>query len=70
MLKIALHQKLDHILNRLILESFEKDMLKWAKYLIKEKNKIADSEVISFLVDMAGDSIVHLNNEIHKICID
>jgi len=48
---------------------FEKDMLKWAKYLIKEKNKIADSEVISFLVDIAGDSIVHLNNEIHKICL-
>ena len=44
-------------------------MLKWAKYLIQEKNKIADSEVISFLVDIAGDSIVHLNNEITKICL-
>ena len=48
---------------------FEKDMLKWAKYLIKEKNKIVDSEVISFLVDIAGDFLVHLNNEIQKICL-
>ena len=48
---------------------FEKDMIKWAKYLIGEKNKTADPKVISHLIDMAGDSIVHLNNEINKICI-
>ena len=44
-------------------------MIKWAKYLIGEKNKTADPKVISYLIDMAGESIVHLNNEINKICI-
>tara|TARA_Y100000768_G_scaffold302965_1_gene236897 strand:+ start:425 stop:1402 length:978 start_codon:yes stop_codon:yes gene_type:complete len=48
---------------------FEKDMIKWAKYLISEKNKTADPKVILYLIDMAGESIVHLNNEINKICI-
>ncbi len=48
---------------------FEKDMVKWAKYLIKEKNKFADSKVLINLVDAAGQSIVHLNNEINKLCL-
>ena len=48
---------------------FEQDMVKWAKYLIKEKKKVADFRVISNLVDIAGESIVHLNNEINKICL-
>ena len=44
-------------------------MVKWAKYLIKEKNKSADSKVLLNLVDIAGQSIVHLNNEINKLCL-
>ena len=48
---------------------YEKDMIKWAKYLIKEKNKTTDSRVLSNLVDIAGQSIVHLNNEINKLCL-
>ncbi|MFL3007249.1 MAG: DNA polymerase III subunit delta [Candidatus Neomarinimicrobiota bacterium] len=48
---------------------FEKDMIRWATYLINEKNKTADSKVVSYLIDMAGESIVHLNNEINKICL-
>ena len=48
---------------------FEKDMVKWAKYLIKEKNKFADSKVLLNLVDTAGQSLVHLNNEINKLCL-
>ena len=48
---------------------FDKDMKKWAKYLINEQNKSADYRVISYLIDIAGDSLVHLNNEINKICI-
>ena len=48
---------------------FEKDMVKWAKYLIKEKNKTADSKVLLNLVDIAGQSIVQLNNEINKLCL-
>ena len=48
---------------------FEQDMVKWAKYLFKEKNKFADSKVLLNLVDIAGQSIVHLNNEINKLCL-
>ena len=48
---------------------FEQDMVKWAKYLIKERNKVADSRVILNLVDIAGESVVHLNNEINRICL-
>ena len=48
---------------------FDKDMQKWAKYLINEQNKSADFRVISYLIDIAGDSLVHLNNEINKICL-
>ena len=44
-------------------------MVKWAKYLIKERNKVADSRVILNLVDIAGESVVHLNNEINRICL-
>ena len=29
----------------------------------------ADSKAIAYLIDMAGESIVHLNNEIDKICL-
>lgn len=48
---------------------FEQDMVKWAKYLFKEKNKTVDSKVLLSLVDIAGQSIVHLNNEINKLCL-
>ena len=48
---------------------FEKDMVRWATYLINEKNKTADSKAVSYLIEMAGESIVHLNNEINKICL-
>ena len=30
---------------------FDKDMKKWAKYLINEQNKTADYLVISYLID-------------------
>ena len=48
---------------------FEQDMVKWARYLFKEKNKVADSKVLLNIVDIAGQSIVHLNNEINKLCL-
>ena len=68
--KTAFTSKIESFLEPIDTQSpFEKDMIKWAKYLIGEKNKKADSKVISYLIDMAGESIVHLNNEINKICI-
>ncbi len=48
---------------------FDKEMKKWAKYLINKNHKNADYRVISYLLDIAGDSLTHLNNEITKICL-
>ena len=68
--KTAFTSKIESFLEPIDTQSpFEKDMIKWAKYLFSKKNKTADPKVISYLIDMAGESIVHLNNEINKICI-
>ena len=68
--KTAFTVKMESFLEPIDTQSpFEKDMIKWAKYLINEKNKTADLKVVSYLIDMAGGSIVHLNNEINKICL-
>ena len=68
--KTAFTSKIESILEPIDTQSpFEKDMIKWAKYLFSKNNKTADPKVISFIIDMAGESIVHLNNEINKICI-
>ena len=68
--KTAFTQKIESFLEPIDTQSpFENDMIKWAKYLIKEKNKTVDSKAISYLIDIAGESIVHLNNEINKICL-
>ena len=68
--KTAFSSKIESFIEPVDTQSpFEKDMRKWAKYLINEKNKSADFKVISYLIDMAGESIVHLNNEINKICL-
>ena len=68
--KTAFTKKIESFLEPIDTQSpFAKDMIKWAKYLINEKNKTADSKAIAYLIDMAGESIVHLNNEIDKICL-
>ena len=68
--KLPLYQKIESFIEPVDTQTpFDKDMKKWAKYLINEQNKSADYRVISYLIDIAGDSLVHLNNEINKICI-
>ena len=48
---------------------FSNNMKKWARYLIKQRGKTSDSYSEKLLVDMAGDSLGHLDNEIEKICL-
>ncbi len=48
---------------------FDKDLYKWANFLIKKHGKHADSLIIKKLVSLTGDSLGHLNNEINKISI-
>jgi len=48
---------------------FENDMRKWAQYFLKEKDIKTDSNVLNTIVEMAGDSVGHIANEIDKISI-
>ena len=48
---------------------FANDLKKWTKFLIKKRGKTTNSFVENALIEMAGDSLVHLDNEIEKICL-
>jgi len=48
---------------------FENDMKKWAQYFFKEKKIKTDSDVLNTIVEMAGDTVGHIANEIDKISI-
>ena len=48
---------------------FENDMRKWALYFLREKGVKASTGVINTIVEMAGDSVGHIANEIDKISI-
>lgn len=48
---------------------FESDMRKWAQYFLREKGINANTEVLNTIVEMAGDSVGHIANEIDKISI-
>ena len=48
---------------------FENDMKKWAQYFLREKRITANTGVLNTIVEMAGDSVGHIANEIEKISI-
>jgi len=48
---------------------YAQDMKKWANFFFKEREKLAHSSVVNVMVEMAGDSVAHLNNEIEKVCL-
>ncbi len=48
---------------------FENDMKKWAQYFLREKGIKTDTGVFSTIVEIAGDSVGHIANEIEKISI-
>ena len=48
---------------------FANDLKKWTKFLIKKRGKTASSYVENTLIELAGDSLAHLDNEIEKICL-
>ena len=48
---------------------FENDMKKWTQYFLGEKGIKADIGVLNTIVEMAGDSVGHIANEIDKISI-
>ncbi|SVA97206.1 uncharacterized protein METZ01_LOCUS150060 [marine metagenome] len=68
--KSAFSKKLEKILDPVEMQTpFAQDMKKWAKYFFNEEGKNVDSNVIHFLVELAGDSVAHLKNEIENLCI-
>ena len=46
---------------------FANDLKKWTKFLIKKRGKTASLHVENTLIELAGDSLAHLDNEIEKI---
>jgi len=63
--------KLEKIIPPLDLRTpFDSELKKWTRVLLKEHNKTATSEAVSLLVNLFGDSIYHIANEIDKICIN
>ena len=48
---------------------YAQDLKKWANFFFKERGKMAHSSVVNVMVEMAGDSVAHLNNEIEKVCL-
>lgn len=48
---------------------FENDMNKWAQYFLRERGISTSSGVLDTIVEIAGDSVGHIANEIDKISI-
>ena len=48
---------------------FMQDMKKWANYLFKQRGKSVHVGLVDILVNIAGDSVAHLDNEVEKICL-
>jgi len=48
---------------------FANNLKKWTKFLIKKRGKTASIHVENTLIELAGDSLAHLDNEIEKICL-
>ncbi len=48
---------------------FENKLKEWARYFFKENGRNVDQGVITAIMEIAGDSLHHLSNEISKICL-
>jgi len=68
--KSAFSKKMGRIVEPIEVRTpFGTEMRKWANYFFKEEEKKVHFNVIDFMVEMAGDSLAHLKNEIKKVCI-
>ncbi len=48
---------------------FESELRKWIAYFFSERGKQVTGEVISAVLEIAGDSVYHAANEVEKICL-
>ncbi len=49
---------------------FTNEMKKWTRYFLKEKNILVTEDVIDALIEIAGDSVYHIANEVEKISLN
>jgi DNA polymerase-3 subunit delta len=49
---------------------FANELKKWARFLFKEKQLLASDNVVDVLIEIAGDSIYHIANEVEKISLN
>ncbi len=49
---------------------FPSEMKKWTKFMLSEKQLNYNENVIDMIVEIAGDSLFHINNEIEKISLN
>ncbi len=68
--KAAFFKNLEKIIGPINTQTpYSTELNKWASYFFKERGKSVHPSVVNIMVDMAGDSVAHLNNEIEKVCI-
>ena len=69
-LKSSFYKKIESYISAIDVQTpFKYDMKKWASYLINKRGKTAVGTVQEALVEMTGDSVAHLDNEIEKVCL-
>jgi DNA polymerase-3 subunit delta len=49
---------------------FANDMKKWTRFFFKEKQLLASDNVVNALIEIAGDSVYHIANEVEKIALN
>ena len=49
---------------------FTNEMKKWTRFFLKEKNLLVAENVIDALIEIAGDSVYHIANEVEKIALN
>ena len=48
---------------------FARNLKNWVLYFFEERKKSVQSNVVDMLIEMTGDSLHHLQNEVEKLCI-
>jgi len=49
---------------------FPNEMKKWTRFFFKEKQLLASDNVVNALIEIAGDSVYHIANEVEKISLN
>ena len=49
---------------------FANEMKKWTRFFFKEKQLLASDNVVDAIIEIAGDSVYHIANEVEKIALN